>query len=430
MSSFHAAAFRARRVLGVLAMRLILVTLVALALLPATAAAQEPVVSTGPAQPVGTTTATLTGTVGPGGTTYRFEYGTTTAYGLSTAEQTTGDGVEPEAVSAPLQGLTPSTTYHYRLVADGVPGEDRAFTTAAPPVSPTPPQISQLRAAEKTATSALLTALIDPNRAATAYHVEWGPSTGFGNRTRDQALPAGNGGVPVSIALTGLPAHRRIYWRVVATNSAGVKFSGRTSFTTARALTGVTLGGVPSVTAWSSTVSIAGRVRGVGVNGVRVVLQQSAFPFSAGYVEVATARANRNGEFRFAPRPVFLATRFRAVTQLAPALVSQELGARVRSRVAIRSTERKRRSLRLRGAVNPGLPSGRALLQRRTRTGAWRTVARGALVPKDELRSDYVFKVRRRRSAARYRVVVAARDGGAHMRGYSRSLIVDKRRPR
>jgi hypothetical protein len=80
--------------------------------------------------------------------------------------------------------------------------------------------------------------------------------------------------------------------------------------------------------------------------------------------------------------------------------------------------------------VNPGLPSGRAILQRRTLSGAWKSVARRALRTGGEVRSDYAFKVRRKRSAARYRVVVAARDGGAHMRGYSRSLLVDKRRPR
>jgi hypothetical protein len=333
-------------------------------------------------------------------------------------------------VSAPLQGLTASTTYHYRLVAGGVEGLDGTFRTAAAPVSPTPPQISRLRAVDKTATSARLTAVVDPNRAATAYHVEWGLSPSFGRSTPDQPLPAGNGGVPVSIALGGLPAYRRIYWRVVATNSAGVKFSGRTSFTTARSLTGLTLNVLPSLTTWSGTVSITGRVRGAGVNGARVVLQQSAFPFSAGYVAVATGRANRNGEFRFAPRPVFLATRFRAVATAAPGLVSRDVGARVRSRVDIRATDRKRRSLQLRGAVNPGLPSGRAILQRRTRSGAWRTVARRALRTGGEVRSDYSFKVRRKRNAVRYRVVVAARDGGAHMRGYSRSLRVEKRRPR
>ena len=70
-------------------MRLILLTLLALALLPATAAAQDAAV-TGPPQAVGTTTATLTGTVDPDGTArdYRFEYGTTVAYGSRTTTGT------------------------------------------------------------------------------------------------------------------------------------------------------------------------------------------------------------------------------------------------------------------------------------------------------------------------------------------------------
>lgn len=414
-------------------MRLILVTLLALALLPASAAAEAAVVSTGPAKAIGTTTATLTGTIDPDGAArdYRFEYGTTTAYGLSTAAQKTGTGTEPEAVEAALQGLTASTTYHYRLVADGIPpGEDRTFRTLRPPPTPTPPRISRLRATEKTASSARLTALVDPNHAATTFHMEWGRLTSLGNRTPDQVLPAGNGNVPVSVVLEGLPAHRRIYWRVVATNSAGVKFSGRTSFTTARALTGVTLGGVPSPADWANPVSIAGRVHGAGVNGVHVALQQSAFPFGAGYVHVATVRSNRSGSFHFAPHPVFVATRFRVVTQNPPGLASAELGVRVRSRVAIESTDRKRGSLYLRGAVNPGLPAGRATLQRRTRSGAWKRVARRALRPVSDVRSEYAFKVRRKRSAKRYRVVVAARDGGAHVRGYSRSLRVGRLRPR
>jgi hypothetical protein len=42
----------------------------------------------------------------------------------------------------------------------------------------------------------------------------------------------------------------------------------------------------------------------------------------------------------------------------------------------------------------------------------------------------YVFKVHRQRSAKRYRVVVAAHDGGAHARGYSRSVLVGKKRKR
>jgi hypothetical protein len=410
-------------------MRLILITFLALSLLPASAAAQEPAVTTGPADPVGQTTATLNGTVDPNGTarTWFFEYGTTTAYGLKTADESTGAGDEPVAVQAALQNLTASTTYHFRLVAGGVAGADRTFKTTAAPSNPAPPAISALRATELTATSARLSAVVDPNRAATTWHVDWGTSTNFGNRTPDQTLPAGDAGVPVSIVLDGLPARRRIYWRVVASNAAGIKRSGRASFVTARAPSSVTLSVFPALTIWSRTVSISGRVLGAGVDGIVVALEQSAFPYGAGFHQVATARTNAGGEFRFAALPVFLATRFRAVPQIAPGLVSPELGTRVRSRVAIEAARRTRRSVRLRGHVNPGLPSGRATLQRRTRSGGWRAIARRALRPQDELRANYGFKVRRTRHARRYRVMVAAHDGGAHARGYSRSLWVAKR---
>jgi hypothetical protein len=91
--------------------------------------------ATGPASGVAIDAATLHGIVDSQGveTTYRFEYGETIAYGQTTPERqlisTAG-----ELVSEPISGLTPATTYHYRLVADGpqaTAGEDRTFTTAA-----------------------------------------------------------------------------------------------------------------------------------------------------------------------------------------------------------------------------------------------------------------------------------------------------------
>lgn len=405
-------------------MRLILIMLAGLALLPATAAAQDPVVVTGAAQAVGPTTATLTGSVDPNGaeTGYHFEYGTTTAYGLETAEQPAGDGDEPVSVQAALQNLTPATTYHFRLVAGRFAGPDRSFTTVAVP------GISGLGVADKTATSARLNARIDPNRAATTWYVEWGTSTAFGRRTPEQTLPAGDRAVAVSTALQGLPSYRRVYWRVVAANAAGVKRSGRTSFTTLRSPTGVTLSLSPDLTSWSRTISISGRIRGAGVNGLGVTLEQSSFPFDAGYHAVDAARSDRTGAFRFALRPVFLATRFRALLLVDPVLTSPVATVRVRPRVSIHRTHRTRRALRLGGGVNPGLPAGLATLQRRTRAGGWTSVEQRPLVAQDAVRSTYGFKVRRARRTKRYRVVVSAGDGGAHARGYSRALLIGKRR--
>jgi hypothetical protein len=410
-------------------MRLILATLCTL-LVAAPAAAAAPDVTTGPADPVGQTTATLTGTVDPNSvaTPYHFEYGTTATYGLTTAEGAAGAGDDPVAVQAAVSGLTAATTYHYRLVAGGVAGGDRTFTTTAAPANPSPPGISGLRATDRTAHAARLTARIDPNRAATTWHVEWGLTTALGNRTPERSLPAGDVAVAVAEPLAGLPASTRVYWRVVATNAAGVRRSGRTSFTTARELTGTVLSVLPQTTTWSGSLTFTGRVSGTGVNGIRVLLEESAFPFTAGWREVDSDRTDRGGAFAFAPREAFQATRYRAVPLVAPAAASAPEQTRVRARVRISRTHRTRRSLRLSGRVNPGLPAGRAILQRRMASGHWRGVRRRALRPVDAVDSTYSFRVLRAERARRYRVVVAARDGGAHARGYSRSLLVGARR--
>jgi hypothetical protein len=104
-----------------------------------TAHADAPAAVTGAASAVTATTATLNGTVSPNkeSTTYWFEYGTTTAYGSQTPVDTV-TGNADKAVSADLTGLAPSTTYHFRLVANNpsgrATGADATFTT--PPAGP------------------------------------------------------------------------------------------------------------------------------------------------------------------------------------------------------------------------------------------------------------------------------------------------------
>jgi hypothetical protein len=84
------------------------------------------------------TSARLRAEVNPGGaeTTYHFEYGTTTAYGQSTSESApVGSDNSEHPAAAEIQGLSPITIYHYRIVATnlsapaGAPGSDETFTT-------------------------------------------------------------------------------------------------------------------------------------------------------------------------------------------------------------------------------------------------------------------------------------------------------------
>jgi streptogramin lyase len=98
-----------------------------------------PEVFTQAASKVGPAVATLNGTVNPLGqdTSYRFEYGPTTSYGTTTAGGEAGSGTTALSKTEAIGGLTPSTTYHFRIAASSGAGtsygKDQAFTTPAQP---------------------------------------------------------------------------------------------------------------------------------------------------------------------------------------------------------------------------------------------------------------------------------------------------------
>jgi hypothetical protein len=102
---------------------------------PAAHAARS--VTTLPANFVTTTSATLHGTIDTAGqtTTYRFQYGTSSAYGDATASQTI-TGQQQTLLVATIFQLKPNTTYHFRVSAiffaiypEEGDGQDLTFTT-------------------------------------------------------------------------------------------------------------------------------------------------------------------------------------------------------------------------------------------------------------------------------------------------------------
>ena len=110
-----------------------------LLLSPAALAVTPPMVEEAAVLEVAGTSATFQATINPQGTetTYRFEYGTSEAYGsqIPVPDGLVGSGLAGVTVSAHPQDLQPSTTYHYRVVAlvasrsETVPGSDGTFTT-------------------------------------------------------------------------------------------------------------------------------------------------------------------------------------------------------------------------------------------------------------------------------------------------------------
>ncbi len=95
-----------------------------------------PTAATATAANVRRNSATVVGTIDPSNqaTTYYFQYGLGTSYGMQTAPASLPAGTAPVPVTAVLQGLAPGTVFHYRLVAShgtvvSTSGADLTFQT-------------------------------------------------------------------------------------------------------------------------------------------------------------------------------------------------------------------------------------------------------------------------------------------------------------
>jgi hypothetical protein len=184
-------------------------------------AASSPSVTTGPRSHLSDTAAELTGTINPNGsaTAYYFEWGLTTAYGVTSPEHSAGDGTKSVSVHTTASDLIPGTVYHYRLVAangsGSAAGADRTFKTAGNP----PPGVSTGPASQVGKNSATLTAVVSPNKQPTTYFFQYGTSTSYGSQTISAVVPAGTVPVTVTASVQGLEAQTIFHYRIVALHS-------------------------------------------------------------------------------------------------------------------------------------------------------------------------------------------------------------------
>ena len=164
-------------------------------------------------------------------TTFHFQYGTTTSYGLTTAPQTQ-TGNTSRNVSANIGSLMASHTYHFRIVASNADGTrmgaDRAFTTltmAGPPVVITNP------AGDVTASAARLNGSLDPHGLTTTVHFQYGTTTSYSHTTATQTQ-TGSTYRNVAANIGGLAAHTTYHFRIVGSNADGMRMGADRTFTT------------------------------------------------------------------------------------------------------------------------------------------------------------------------------------------------------
>ena len=203
----------------------------------------RPIVTTGPPTNVTESSVTLTAHIDPAGrgdiTSCHFEYGFDTTYGTSIpcepdpASNPPGSNFKGTTdVTATIQGLSPGTKDHYRVVVSNAVGAhsnglDQEFITTQSPT------IDGLLSANLTRTTADLNAEVNPNGLETTYHFEYGsssPTYGQSAPVPDGSISASNTDQPISVHLENLIPHVVYHYRLIATNADGTTTSGDQAF--------------------------------------------------------------------------------------------------------------------------------------------------------------------------------------------------------
>jgi len=137
-------------------------------------------------------------------------------------------------VTAEATGLSPFTTYRYRLVAVGSSemvseGDLEAVT----PTQGTAPGIEETSSSDITPTAVSLSAKIDPNLAATIYRFQYGTDTTYGSQTlASEPIGEDNTEHPVKVEVAGLEPGVTYHYRAIAINLNGTTFGPDETFNT------------------------------------------------------------------------------------------------------------------------------------------------------------------------------------------------------
>ena len=152
-------------------------------------------------------------------------------------------------MTATLTGLSPGTTYHYRIEATNsagtTTGTDATFMTAPPGPAPAPPgpgpapppvtavpMVTTGAASLITEVSASVGGQVDSNGLATTYHLDYGRTVAYGSSTRAAPVGSGTSLIGISAHLEGLHASATYHYRLVASNGDGTSYGADRTFRT------------------------------------------------------------------------------------------------------------------------------------------------------------------------------------------------------
>jgi hypothetical protein len=175
----------------------------------------HPWATTGAANPITATSATLNGTVSATGLapTAQFKYGLTTSYG-STMDATPGsiNGPSEQAFSARISGLQLGKTYHYRLSATSPlgtnVGADMTFVTTVPSIA-----AGELVAPKMEISGGNLNFTVQPSVDGRNYQLQYSDTLMTGTWLNLGSLRVGDGNI-LTISTPLVPAAMRRFYRL------------------------------------------------------------------------------------------------------------------------------------------------------------------------------------------------------------------------
>jgi phosphodiesterase/alkaline phosphatase D-like protein len=197
--------------------------------------AEAPAIESESVSFLSSTRATLEATVNPNwqATTYTFEYATEESALLEgNATKIPGGSIPAGFGGQPVHadingGLSPGTTYYYRVVATNAKGTTSGMVTVAHFKTPVPPQASTGKAQEVTHNTATVSGTVNSEGQETSYTIQYGPTANYGYSTAPVNVGAGTTNIATgAVVLSYLLPDTTYHYRVLAVNSAGESAAG------------------------------------------------------------------------------------------------------------------------------------------------------------------------------------------------------------